>query len=230
MFEVRNLEVAYGRIRVLFGVSLALDKGEAVAVIGPNGAGKSSLVSAVAGFATTVGGQVVLDGRDLTRCGPHERSRAGIGLVPSGRWLFKPLTVELNLKLGQNAAGSTALDLDFVYELFPVLSDRRKQIASTLSGGEQQMLAIGRALLSKPSILILDEPSLGLAPIIVQRLYESLGQLKERGQTLLIVEEKTEYALSLCDRYVVMTRGRVVHEGTTSQGVDASVLRESYLG
>jgi branched-chain amino acid transport system ATP-binding protein len=231
MLELRSLCSGYGRLQVLFDVSLQLDAGEAVALLGPNGAGKTTLVNTIAGLVHATDGGVYLDGEDVTKWKTHERARFGLGLVPTGRALFGPLSVERNLRLGQLSDKSGESDrLDLVFELFPVLAERRSQKANTMSGGQQQMLAIARALVGRPRVLILDEPSLGLAPVVTEQLYEALGRLNEMGQTLMVVEEKVDFALQLAERYVVLNGGQIVLEGVSAELDDATELSVGYLG
>jgi branched-chain amino acid transport system ATP-binding protein len=230
MLEVSSVCAGYGRLQVLFDVSLSVAEGEAVALVGQNGAGKTTLVSAIAGFVACTRGKIALAGRDITREPSHMRARSGLAVVPSGRALFGSLSVEKNLILGQLVDRDNGLDLDAAWQLFPEIERRRSQPASALSGGEQQMVAVARALLGRPRCLVLDEPSLGLAPIAVERLYGALDELKARGQTLLIIEEKTEFVIGFADRYVVFKHGEVAGEGAASELGDGRLLQETYLG
>lgn len=229
LLEVHGLSVSYRGVRAVREVSLSAERGQAVALFGPNGAGKTSLVNGVAGFGPVDSGEVRLAGRDLGSAPPHVRARMGVGLVPAGRWLFGQLSVEQNLRLGTRVPGRSSHDLSYAYDLFPVLATRTRQFARTLSGGEQQMLAIARALLSKPDVLILDEPSLGLAPVMVEKVYDALTAIKREGQTLVVVEERTEFALDLCDTFVALYGGEVVNQGSRAE-IDSDVLAKNYLG
>jgi branched-chain amino acid transport system ATP-binding protein len=230
MLEIRDLVSGYGAFRALFGISLDVRQGEALALLGPNGAGKTTLVETVAGLVRTTSGTVMLDGADITRKQAHERARIGLRLVPTGRALFGPLSVEKNLRLGSLLEPHNPGNIDLAFELFPILAERRTQKASTLSGGQQQMLAIARALVGRPEVLILDEPSLGLAPVVTEQLYAALEPLKAMGQTIVIVEEKIDFALDFADRYAVLNGGRIVAEGQSADLEDRSVLSASYLG
>ena len=232
LLAVEELRVGYGAVQAVDGVSLAVGAGEAVAVIGANGAGKTSLLMALAGVVAPQAGRVALDGRDATGWGPERKLRAGLAVVPERRQLFAGLSVRDNLLLGAYATPRAARDagrLDRVHELFPVLAQRRDQAAGTLSGGEQQMLAIGRALMAAPRLLALDEPSLGLAPIVVDRIIEALGALRER-MALLLVEQNARAAMLLADRVIVLERGRAVREGTPGELAQDEAIRAAYLG
>jgi branched-chain amino acid transport system ATP-binding protein len=230
MLELHDLRAGYGQLQVLFDVSLEIRNGEAIALVGPNGAGKTTLVETIAGLVRTTAGTIRLDDDDITQLPAHERAKLGLSLVPTGRSLFGSLSVEKNLRLGLLLDETNPEGIERVFELFPVLGERLEQKAGTLSGGEQQMLAIARALLGRPEILILDEPSLGLAPVVTERMYAALGVLKDMGQTLLIVEEKLEFALDFAERYIVFNRGHIVREGATAELGDKMELSQSYLG
>ncbi len=232
LLAVEDLRVAYGPVRAVDGVSLALGAGEALAVIGANGAGKTSLLMAVAGVVAPQAGRVALHGEEATGWGPERKLRAGLADVPERRQLFSGLSVRENLLLGAYAAPRGARDddrLDGVHELFPVLAQRHDQPAGTLSGGEQQMLAIGRALMAAPRLLALDEPSLGLAPIVVDRIIDALGAVRHR-MALLLVEQNARAAMLLADRVLVLERGRVVRQGTPEQLAQDEAIRAAYLG
>jgi len=233
---VEEVSVAYGPVQALRGVSASVGAGEAVAILGPNGAGKTTLLRAVSGFLHPRGGRVMFEGRDVSRAEPQALVRLGIAQVLQGRQLFGPLTVLENLRLGAYARFTRAsraaieADLQRVYALFPILQERRRQRAGTLSGGEQQMLAIGRALMSRPRLLLLDEPSLGLAPLVVSAIFEALRQLRDAGLTLLLVEQNPDAALALATRCYVLEVGRVVYAGE-AQALDAEGgLAAYYLG
>jgi branched-chain amino acid transport system ATP-binding protein len=237
VLRVKNLHVHYGRIHALRAASLHVRPREVVALIGGNGAGKSTLLSAVAGLVRATSGEVALDGKPITRAAADAVVRAGVALVPEGRHVFKPLTVEDNLALGayhRYRLGSRAAireEIGEVFRLFPVLEERRRQAAGTLSGGEQQMLAIGRALLARPDVLLLDEPSIGLAPKLVREILEHVARLRaERGLTILLVEQNARAALRIADRGYVLETGRVVLEGTAEDLLANRDVQRAYLG
>jgi len=240
MLELENVVARYGKIEALRGVSLRVDEGEAVACLGANGAGKTTLMRAVAGAIVTAAGGITFQGTDITRLAPDQRARAGIVLCPEGRGIFTSLSVERNLLLGgaalrlrlgaRRARDEIAAGLDRAYALFPVLLERRTSLGGMLSGGQQQMLAIGRALVARPRLLLLDEPSLGLAPIVVDELYRTLGDLREGGQTLLLVEERPEKALRFADRAYVLQHGAIRFDGTADVVRAHPDLRAAYLG
>jgi branched-chain amino acid transport system ATP-binding protein len=232
MLEIRNLDVHYRGIQALRGVSLHVKQGEIFALIGPNGAGKSSLVNALSGLVPA-GGEIRFEGQPLGRMPAHLRSRAGIIQVPEGRRVIAPLSVAENLELGRQAAGvrgSDAQDLERVHALFPVLKDRRHQLSGSLSGGQQQMLAIGRALMARPRVLMLDEPSLGLAPVIIKEVFRALVQLNREGMTILLVEQNARLALQTAHRAAVLEQGRLVHEGMASELANDPVIADHYFG
>jgi branched-chain amino acid transport system ATP-binding protein len=233
LLVVENVVTSYGSIEALHGVSLEVPKGQIVAVLGANGAGKTTLLETISGLLRPNQGRIVYQGFDIARVAPHRIARRGLGHVPEGRQLFPTLSVEDNLVMGATARADKAGladDIAFVYEVFPVLGERRQQLAGTLSGGEQQMLAIGRALTGKPSLLLLDEPSMGLAPMTVDRIFEGLQKLNEQGLTMLMVEQNAEMALSIADHAVVLQTGNVViSESATALRADDRV-RASYLG
>jgi branched-chain amino acid transport system ATP-binding protein len=232
MLSVHDLTVSYGGIVAVDGVSFDVNDGESLSLIGPNGAGKTSTLRAISGLVAGVGGSVIFDGLELSALGPHDRARRGIGLVPEGRRLFGPLTVEENLLLGRQRLGRVSVSdgLALVYEMFPRLAERRAQKARTLSGGEQQMLAMGRALIGQPKILMLDEPSMGLAPQMVDRIFDVLAKLKENGQTLLLVEQNAHLAMTFAERTIVLSVGRVVLEGRSSELLSQHQVIDAYLG
>ena len=233
LLETKDLEVAYGRIEAVKGVSLSVAAGEIVAVLGANGAGKSSLLKAIYGLVAPRGGEVRFDGRPLPPRLAHMRVANGLALVPEGRQILVSLTVDENLRLGayrRQDAASLEEDLEAIYARFSNLDQRRHMSASTLSGGEQQMLAIGRALMAKPSLLMLDEPSLGLSPRLVGELFELLRQLNEEGLGILLVEQNTRKALQIAHRAYVVELGRCVAEGTPRQLHEEGRIEEAYLG
>jgi len=226
--RVEGLVAGYGRIEALHGVELTVDDA-AVTIVGANGAGKSTLLKTIAGLIRPTGGRVVWDGRDITRWSAEKRVRAGIALVPEGRRVFPGLSVADNLVLG-GYVRRTSLDFEQVYSLFPVLADRRAQRAGTLSGGEQQMLAIGRALMSRPRLVLLDEPSLGLAPLMVAQVTAALVELREREVPLLLVEQNATAAFKVAERGYLLDRGQVVLSGTTDELAADARVQTAYLG
>jgi branched-chain amino acid transport system ATP-binding protein len=232
MLQIRNLEVHYRGIQALRGVSIDVKLGEIFALIGPNGAGKSSLVNAISGIVPSRG-DIRFDGEALGKTAAHLRSRAGIIQVPEGRRVIAPLSVAENLELGRQAAGvrgSDAQDLERVHALFPVLLERRSQLSGSLSGGQQQMLAIARALMGRPRVLLLDEPSLGLAPVVIKEVFKALVQLNREGLTILLVEQNARLALQTAHRAAVLEQGSVVHQGVASELADDPVIADHYFG
>ncbi len=232
MLRVEDLHVYYGGIHALKGVNIAIDKGEIVTIIGANGAGKSTLLNTISGVVKNREGRIVFRGNPLPSS-PHGIVREGICQIPEGRMVFANLTVKDNLMLGAYLRKDTAgieRDLENVYELFPRLKEREKQMAGTLSGGEQQMLAIGRGLMSDPDLMLLDEPSLGLAPILVEAIYEVVEGIKRIGKTLLLVEQNAYKALSTADRAYVLEQGRIVKSGKATDLIEDPSIQESYLG
>lgn len=234
MLELTGVDLAYGKHHALGGVSLTAQAGETVAILGANGAGKTSLLHAITGWVRPQNGAVRYEGRDLLALPKHAIVEAGISLVPEGRKLFGSLTVAENLALGgypRRAAGKQAATLRRVLELFPRLGERRKQVVRTLSGGEQQMVAIGRALMSAPSLLLLDEPSIGLSPLLVQELFRVLKQVsQEGGLGIVIVEQNAKQALALATRAYLLSGGRIVGEGPAAQLAKDESVHASYLG
>jgi branched-chain amino acid transport system ATP-binding protein len=233
MLEVDGLEAAYGKIQVLWGVSMTVARGETVAVIGANGAGKTTLLRSVAGLLRPRAGRIGFRGEAIGGLPAHQVARRGLALVPEGRELFPHMSVSENLLLGARLCPSrqrAAETLEWVFELFPVLRERRRQTASTLSGGQQQMLAIARALMASPSLLLLDEPSTGLSPLVVGSIFEVIGRLGERGGTTLLVEQNVHLALAVAQRAYVLERGRVTLEGAGRELLDHPLIREAYLG
>ena len=223
VLELTDVVAGYGPFRALFGVSLTVDPGEAVALVGSNGAGKTSVARVSSGLVTPTGGTVMVDGADLTRSQPYHYARAGVVHAPEGRSVFATLTVEENLTLSfRRLKGRRGVkpSLERAYELFPVLGQRRGQEAGTMSGGEQRMLSLARVMVEEPKLLIADELSLGLAPIIVDQLYESLARLRDTGTSLLIVEQQVGHALDLCDRVIVLDHGAVTWSGDVADAGD----------
>jgi len=232
LLRVEALEAAYGSVRTLRGVDLEVRPGELVALVGSNGAGKSTLLRTLSGVHPALAGRVLYRGADVTRAPVHERVAEGIILVPEGRQVFGILTVEDNLRLGAHTRPRQEMDagLDRVFRLFPVLAERRRQRAGTLSGGEQQMLAIGRGLMGRPTLLLLDEPSMGLAPRLVAALFEVIVSLRAGGVTMLMVEQNAHAALSIADRGYVLETGRITLEGPGRELLGAEAVRAAYLG
>jgi branched-chain amino acid transport system ATP-binding protein len=228
LLDIRELEVAYGGIRAVSEVSLRVGPGQVVALLGPNGAGKTTTMRTIMGLLKAKSGSIVLEGKDITGKAAHTRFHSGIALVPEGRGIVAPFSVEENLKLGA-MHGRDGWTHEAVYELFPVLAERLQQPAGFLSGGEQQQLAVARALLGGPKVLLLDEPTTGLAPVIVNRLFDSLRLLKERGTAMLIAEQNARQALSIADYVYVLERGRVNSEGPPSDLGDEKAILEAYL-
>lgn len=233
VLEVTDLRAGYGRIEALHGVSLHVDTGEAVTIIGSNGAGKTTLLKTIAGHLRPTAGRVVLAGEDISHWTPERRTRAGIGLVPEGRQVFPGLPVIDHLLLGaytRRRDAAVRSDLDHMLDLFPILRERSRQLAGTLSGGQQQVLVIARALMSRPKVLLLDEPSLGLAPLAVREVVGKLKQLVGEGTTLLLVEQNARAAFEVASRGYVLSRGEVIAEdGVESLQADPRV-QEAYLG
>ncbi|MBI2370108.1 MAG: ABC transporter ATP-binding protein [Deltaproteobacteria bacterium] len=232
MLDVRGVSVRYGDLQALWDVTFAVRAGELVAIIGPNGAGKTTILKTILGLVRPAAGSIDFRGAPLTRYPPYDRVARGIALVPEGRRIFPNMSVRDTLELGAYTAGRRA-DLrprvERVYDLFPVLASRQRQAAGTLSGGEQQMLAIGRALMADPALLMLDEPSLGLAPVVIDHLYDRLGELKGRGLTILLVEQYVAGALELADRAYVLETGRIVREGAGHELLADDYIQKTYL-
>jgi branched-chain amino acid transport system ATP-binding protein len=232
LLEVSDLHAHYGAIEALKGVSLTVDDGEVVTLIGSNGAGKSTTLRCISGLTTASGGTLTFDGEDITRVAPHEIVTRGIALSPEGRRCFSRMTVRENLDLGayRRRGPGIAADLERVFTLFPRLKERESQKAGTMSGGEQQMLAIGRAMMASPRLLLLDEPSLGIAPVLVDRIYQTISEIHALGMAILLVEQNANRALDAASRGYVLETGRVVlADQTSSLQVDPRV-QEAYLG
>ena len=233
ILEIDNIKVRYSGLPVLQGISLKVDAGETVCVLGSNGAGKSTLIRAIMGTQPAFEGRILFKDRQIQKLKTEEIVRSGIVCVPEEKMLFSPLSVEENLYLGAYVLKDPQQikqNLEFVYTLFPALAQRRKQPASTLSGGEQQMVAIGRGLMSRPHILMLDEPSLGLAPLLVDEVLDTVRKLKEEGLTVLLVEQNVREALDLADRGYVLQTGRIVGEGSGKVLLESDMFREAFLG
>lgn len=232
MLEFRDVNVYYGAIQALQQVSLQVNQGETVALIGANGAGKSTLLMSIFGQPRVQSGQILFRGEDISRKSTHFVASAGIAQSPEGRRVFPDMTVEENLLMGTIPIGNkyAVEDLQTMFDLFPRLKERRKQRAMTMSGGEQQMLAIARALMSRPKLLLLDEPSLGLAPIIVKQIFQTLRELAQSGMTIFLVEQNAHHALKLSDRGYVMVNGQIRLSGTGDELLHNQEVRKAYLG
>lgn len=232
MLKVRELSAGYGEVQVLWGVDLEVKRGEIVTLVGSNGAGKTTLLKVLSGLILPTSGEILFEDHSVTNSPPDERVRLGIAHVPEGRRLFAGMTVEENLKLGAylRRDEEVGMDLERVFRLFPELKARRRSLAGTLSGGEQQMCALGRALMSRPKLLLIDELSLGLAPVVVDRLLEAIHRIRAGGTTLLIVEQDVQTALEHADRAYVLESGRIVLEGEAADLLDDARIRNAYLG
>ena len=233
LLSVSELRVQYGAVEVLKGISLEVHAGEIVALVGANGAGKSTTLMAVSGLAPVVGGRIVFAGQQVQRLPPEAIVGAGITQVPEGRRIFQSLTILENLQLGagfRKDSKKVADDFQWVFELFPLLRDRQRQLAGTLSGGEQQMLAIARGLVARPKLLLLDEPSLGLAPKLVTHLFDLIRRIHQMGLTILLVEQNAYQALQVAQRAYVLETGRVVLQGTAAQLRENAAVKQAYLG
>jgi branched-chain amino acid transport system ATP-binding protein len=233
MLEIKDLYVHYGVICAIKGISLTVSDGEIVTLIGANGAGKTTTLRTVSGLKKPTSGKILLDGVDITATSAIERVGMGISHVPEGRRIFSAMTVLENLELGaylRKDKQGISKDLKMVYDLFPILSDRKKQAAGTLSGGEQQMLAIGRALMSRPKILFLDEPSMGLAPLLVQEIFRIIRDINNSGTTILLVEQNASMALQVANHAYVMETGSIVLSGTGAELMQSEEVKKAYLG
>lgn len=233
LLELRDVEVAYGDLPALRGVSVSVEAGETLSVVGANGAGKTTMLRAISGLLPPRAGQILLDGVRLDRLPSHAIVERGVVQVPEGRKIFPSLTVLENLELGSYVSAAKARrrdGLEQVFGLFPRLQERRRQAAGTMSGGEQQMLAIGRALMARPRVLMLDEPSLGLAPIVVKEIFRVIGEINRLGTTVLLVEQNTRQALALSRRGYVLENGRVVLEGSGAELLGNAHVKRAYLG
>jgi len=230
LLELHQIQVAYGRVEVVHGVDLSLARGEVLGMIGPNGAGKSSILRTICGLVRPSAGEMVFEGRSLSGLAPEQIARLGLALVPEGREIFKTLTVAENLRLGASRGAAAERQIEETLARFPVLRERSGERADRLSGGEQQQLAIARALLGNPKLLILDEPSLGLAPKMIDVVYELLEELREEGVTMLMVEQNAARTMTFCDRCVVLGRGALRAEGTREELQRDPDLLRAYLG
>ncbi|MFB7910617.1 ABC transporter ATP-binding protein [Kitasatospora sp. NPDC056076] len=233
LLEVEDLRVAYGKIEAVKGISFTVEQGEVTTLIGTNGAGKTTTLRTLSGLLKPTAGRITFDGQDLSTVPAHKIVALGLAHSPEGRHIFPRMTIEENLLLGAFLRTDTAgiqSDVERAYTLFPILGERRKQAAGTLSGGEQQMLAMGRALMSQPKLLMLDEPSMGLSPLMMQKIMSTIVELKASGTTILLVEQNAQAALSLSDRGYVMETGRIVLSGTGADLLHDESVRKAYLG
>ena len=231
VLQVENINVYYGSIHAVKDVSFHVEQGEVVTLIGANGAGKSTALNTVAGLLHSRAGSVRFLGEELRRVPGHKLVGRGVALVPEGRRIFQHMTVQENLDMGGYCrGGDKSADIERVFERFPRLKERRRQVAGTLSGGEQQMLAMGRALMSHPKLLMLDEPSMGLAPLLVEQIFDIIRQLHADGTTILLVEQNAQAALAVADRGYVLETGRIVTEGTGTALLESDTIRKAYLG
>jgi branched-chain amino acid transport system ATP-binding protein len=233
MLKVNNVKVNYGEAEALRDVSLTVNEGEVVTIVGPNGAGKTTLVNALVGILPVRDGSIVLDGQNLCKTPAHRICHYGIAVVPEGRRIFPQMSVRHNLDLGAflpKVRGFHAETLKWVYELFPILQERENQLAGTLSGGQQQMLAVGRALMAKPRLLLLDEPSLGLAPVLVDSLFEAIRTIHAAGVSVLLVEQNVVKALEVANRGYVLEEGHIVQEAPAAELINDKRVKQAYLG
>ena len=233
MLKVTDLKVNYGMIQAIKGISFTVEDGEIVTLIGANGAGKTTTMHAISGLLKPASGSIQLDGTELTKVAPHKIVSLGLAQVPEGRRVFAQQTVEENLRLGAYARSDKdgiAKDLDNVFELFPRLKERRVQAAGTLSGGEQQMLAMGRALMAQPKILLLDEPSMGLSPLLVSEIFHIIEEINQKGTTVLLVEQNAKRALAIANRAYVLETGRITLSGTGAELASDERVQKAYLG
>ncbi|WP_279105999.1 ABC transporter ATP-binding protein [Mobiluncus curtisii] len=233
MFEIKDLKVSFGGIQALKGISLRVEEGEIVTLIGANGAGKTTTLRTSSGLERPLEGSIWLDGEEITKSSPRSRVRHGLVHVPEGRRVFPTMTVMENLDLGaymRKDRSGTVADLKMVFDRFPVLADRKNQLAGTLSGGEQQMLAMGRGLMAKPRVLLLDEPSMGLAPLFVQEIFDIIVKIKAMGTTILLVEQNANMALQIASRAYVMETGKIVLQGDAAELLASNEVKHAYLG
>jgi branched-chain amino acid transport system ATP-binding protein len=232
ILKVDDINVYYGSIHAIKGISFEVNQGEIVTLIGANGAGKSTTLNTVSGLLKSATGSVTFMGEDLGKVAPHKIVSKGLALVPEGRRVFSQMTVQENLEMGAYTRGTKVPEeeLEKIFTYFPRLKERRKQVAGTLSGGEQQMLAMGRALMSSPQLLMLDEPSMGLAPILVEQIFEIIRELHKAGTTILLVEQNAQAALSVADRGYVLETGKIVTSGTGEELLNSPAIKKAYLG
>ncbi len=233
MLHVNNIDVSYGSIHAIHNVSLQVKKGEIVSLIGANGAGKTTILSTISGLKRPDTGEIILRGNNIVKIEPHKIVTMGMAHIPEGRRIFSQLTVEENLEMGAYIVKNKTTmkeNIEVAFEMFPRLQERRRQLAGTLSGGEQQMLAIGRALMCNPDFLLMDEPSMGLAPLLVKEIFEIIKRLNKDGMTILLVEQNAKMALSVADRAYVLETGRIVLEGTGEELLVNEDVKKAYLG
>ncbi|GAA4453969.1 ABC transporter ATP-binding protein [Phytohabitans houttuyneae] len=233
LLEIENLTLLYGRIQALHGISLHVNEGEVVALIGANGAGKTTTMRAISGLRPVASGKILFAGQDVTKMRADLRVIRGIGQAPEGRGVFPGMSVQENLEMGaytRRDRGGIAQDLAMVFDLFPRLRERQRQAGGTLSGGEQQMLAVGRAMMTRPKLLLLDEPSMGLAPMLIQQIFEIITRINEQGTTVLLVEQNAQQALSRAHRGYVLETGSIVKEGSGQELLHDPAVKEAYLG
>jgi branched-chain amino acid transport system ATP-binding protein len=234
LLNIENLHVSYGKIKAIKGISLQVKEGEIVALVGANGAGKTTLLKTISGILTPAEGSVSFEGKDLIKVKPFQRVVEGICQAPEGRGIFPGMTVQENLEIGKYSRSAAkdemAEDLEMVYELFPRLKERQKQAGGTLSGGEQQMLSISRALMSRPRLLLLDEPSMGLAPMFIAQIFSIIQKIKTQGMTILLVEQNASKALNIADRAYVLETGLITKQGTGQEMLKDPAVRAAYLG
>lgn len=235
LLEVSDMVVGYGRIRALHGISLQVRRGELVTLLGANGAGKSTTMRALSGLLPLGGGRIVFDGNDISHVKAHDRVNLGMVQVPEGRGVFPGMTVQENLDMGCYARtfaskGEYAERLDWVFELFPRLAERRSQVGGTMSGGEQQMLAIGRALMARPRLLMMDEPSMGLAPMVIAQIFRIIAEINAQGTTILLVEQNAQQALRRTDRAYILETGEITRTGTGPELLADPAIKHAYLG
>jgi len=231
LLEVKDLHVSYGAINAIKGIDLYVNRGEVVTILGANGAGKTTTLRTISGLLKPISGEIIFDGKAISQLPAHEIVSLGMSHSPEGRRVFGTLSVEENLMMGAYSLKKyDAKTLEWIYEILPRLKERQKQLAGTLSGGEQQMLAIGRAIMSKPQLLILDEPSLGLAPVLVKVIFKAIKQIASSGVTVLLVEQNAKAALKLADRGYVLELGKITHTGSSQELLSSEVIQEAYLG
>ena len=231
LLEVKGLHVNYGAIEAIKGIDLYVNKGEVVTILGANGAGKTTTLRTISGLLKASTGNIVFDGKEITHIPAHEIVSLGMSHSPEGRRVFGTLSVEENLMMGAYSLKKyDASTLQWIYEILPRLHERKKQLAGTLSGGEQQMLAIGRAIMSKPKLLILDEPSLGLAPVLVKVIFKAIKEISKSGVTVLLVEQNAKAALKLANRGYVLELGKITHSGSSEELLNSEMIQEAYLG